>query len=85
MLTIENLKYSYKSRNNKSDGNGEKGFDVFCDSFFAKRGEVVCFTGEAQCGKTSFSQLISGVRLPLEGRTSIENIDMAENERLFKK
>ena len=80
MLIIENLKYQY---NNGS--NDKISFEFSCESFFAKRGEIVCFTGKDQCGKTTLSMLLAGIKAPLDGKIEFENINFKSISKLFKR
>jgi len=82
MLTIENLKYSHKL---EDDDVSRVVSGVSCDSFFAKKGEIICFTGKESCGKTTLAHLIAGIKIPLEGEIRFENLSITNNEKLFKK
>ena len=83
MLTIENLKYTYKTE--EADDPDGTASSVSCNSFFAEKGEIVCFTGKENCGKTTLAHIIAGIKVPQKGKVSFENLSIAKNEKLFKK
>ena len=62
ILTVENIKFSYEQ-----DKQVLKGI-----SFNVNSGEVVCILGANGCGKTTLLSILSGQRLPDEGKVLID-------------
>ncbi|WP_455090131.1 ABC transporter ATP-binding protein [Peptoanaerobacter stomatis] len=67
ILTVENIKFSYEQ-----DKQVLKGI-----SFNVNSGEVVCILGANGCGKTTLLSILSGQRLPDEGKVLIDGNDIS--------